>query len=437
MAWTDTSGGWTANLPRRAAPLAGTVASLTPTQQFGGGDGPASIGDPATGVQSIAPLGAPSPLPATIPTPGTRTDPVAPAPVSPPPVLYGDPTSAAPAAPSPTPPVAAPTAPPTGTTAPPPRRTFALSDYLTDFGPGNDLQATQINPQASARVQDLRNAATGLVNTQPTFQQIAPTASARTGRYAGLVDEAASELATGPDREALALRAFQRLLDETAPQYAQELRQVNDAAAAGGRVGSGLTTNDLGTVAQRRNESLTRAQQALADQAAGLTLSDQAARTSALAGLEGSARGFDASDRAELRGERSAEQDAFQRALSNYLGTADTFARDEGNARDELRAERGYQTAQEQTAFERALRAAQFNADNDYRTASLGLQDSQIQAGQAGQAAGGLADLFRQIALGESSGNRQQVQGAVDALRAAGLTDEQIVDQINRGGDLG
>ena len=135
-------------------------------------------------------------------------------------------------------------------------------------------------------------------------------------------------LNTTPDRATLASNTMKRLIDDTNPQFEQDLRQVGQKAAALGRVGAGMTTNDLGTVAQRRNEQLVRRSQELADQAAGLSLQDQqdklnAARgvTSDFAGMDTGAGSLNLGYQNAANAERGASFDR-ARALGN-----DTFGR--------------------------------------------------------------------------------------------------------------
>ncbi len=92
-------------------------------------------------------------------------------------------------------------------------------------------------------------------------------------------------LNTTPDRATLASNTMQRLIDDTNPQFQQDLRAVGKKAAALGRVGAGMTTSDLGDVSQRRNEQLVRRSQELADQAAGLSLQDQTDKLNAARGV--------------------------------------------------------------------------------------------------------------------------------------------------------
>jgi hypothetical protein len=113
------------------------------------------------------------------------------------------------------------------------------------------------------------------------------TGSGPLGSLNQLVQGASQKVATGPDRQALASRAFERLGAETAPRFQQELRGVGQRAAALGRVGAGLTTSDLGTVQQRREEFLGRAREGLSDRAAGQELGDRIASLNALLGSRG------------------------------------------------------------------------------------------------------------------------------------------------------
>lgn len=107
------------------------------------------------------------------------------------------------------------------------------------------------------------------------------------------LDQLKNVLNTTPDRATLANSAFQRLLDESNPQFESELRSTNARNAAMGRRGSGMSTQDLGTVQQRREEALMRERGRLADDAAGLTLSDAQSKLAAAQGFGSELAGQD------------------------------------------------------------------------------------------------------------------------------------------------
>lgn len=107
------------------------------------------------------------------------------------------------------------------------------------------------------------------------------------------LDQLQKVLNTTPDRATLSANAFQRLLSESAPQFAEETRLTNARNAAMGRRGSGMATTDLGTVQQRREEALMRERGRLADEAAGLSLSDVMNQLNAARGVGDSFAGQD------------------------------------------------------------------------------------------------------------------------------------------------
>lgn len=163
----------------------------------------------------------------------------------------------------------------------------------TGFGPNQNLISTQINPSNAADV----NAARGQLDTQLGALQ-------------------------GPDRQALAQQTFGALTSETDPAYVDALRKVNEAAAAGGRVGSGVTTSELGDVALGRQKYLGNLAKELSADAAGQSLNDRLAALSGTEGGLGTLAGLDYSGRQELRGERGYESDQSQQAFQNALEAA-------------------------------------------------------------------------------------------------------------------
>jgi len=168
------------------------------------------------------------------------------------------------------------------------------------YGAANDLaqgqQAFGYTPVAGTDLTGARNylaqaganvgpssAASGLMGMGETgsFDYSQDTKDLR-GMTKGQLDKL---LNSAPDRTTLASNSLKRLIDDTNPQFEQDLRGVNKKAAAMGWGGAGMVTQDLGTVAQRRNEQIIRRSQELADQAAGLTLQDEQDKLNASRGV--------------------------------------------------------------------------------------------------------------------------------------------------------
>lgn len=145
------------------------------------------------------------------------------------------------------------------------------------------------------------NAAAGAVNPSAQAQGLAGMGGTGGFGYGGdttgvrgqAVGQLSKMLGSAPDRASLASSALSRLRADTDAAYQGDLRAVSQKAAAMGRRGSGLTTSDLGDVAQRRNEFLDRRAMELADSAAGLTLEDERAKLAAAQGLSSELAGQD------------------------------------------------------------------------------------------------------------------------------------------------
>lgn len=125
----------------------------------------------------------------------------------------------------------------------------------------------------------------------------------------------------GVNRMDLANQYFDQFAQATAPQYAHDIDLATKAAAANGRLHSGMLTTDYGNLADRRTQALDLARQ-------GLTT------------------------------------DALQGTIQDAI-----------NNRNELRTERGYQSGQDQQAIA--------NAIQQYLL-SLNIGNSQLNAGEAG-----------------------------------------------------
>lgn len=211
-----------------------------------------------------------------------------------------------------------------------------------------------------------------------------------TGVRGQAVSQLNNVLNTTPDRASLAASAFNRMRGETEADYQKELRGAQQKNAAMGRRGSGMATTDLGDASQRREEFLGTRQMEMADNAAGLTLSDAQAKLAAAQGLSGELAGQDLgagnlnlgyqnSNNAE-RGaafgrSRSMDSDIFGRNM-DMAGMENTLARQE---RGDLMDERGERTRTEDRSNE-MLRS---KGDSSRRTSLDGYGIESDQYGRA------------------------------------------------------
>ena len=157
-----------------------------------------------------------------------------------------------------------------------------------------------------------------------------------TALRAALAGQAGGLLSGAPSREELAAKQFALLQEQGQPGFEQQLREVNRSSAAMGRQGAGMTTNDLGTVAQRRNEALSQAARGLSADSAGMQVQDRLSALQAATGGFGALAGADqAQADAGFRGASLGSQNAMNsisalRGLSqDQFGLSDV-ARQEG-----------------------------------------------------------------------------------------------------------
>lgn len=100
------------------------------------------------------------------------------------------------------------------------------------------------------------------------------SAQADTGRFNSELDGALAGL-QGPDRAKLAADAMALMEERSRGDFDRSLRDVNAKAAAMGRRGAGMTTNDLGDVTVQREKLLDRSRRDLALDAAQRSLDDR------------------------------------------------------------------------------------------------------------------------------------------------------------------
>lgn len=112
-----------------------------------------------------------------------------------------------------------------------------------------------------------------------------------TGLRSNLVQRLSSLQA--PDRVKLATEAFDQIEEAGRPRYEQAQRAVGQKAAALGRIGSGVTTNEIGDLELARQRDLNLQKRGLATEAAGAQLSDQLDQAGAVSGGVGQLAGLD------------------------------------------------------------------------------------------------------------------------------------------------
>lgn len=166
-----------------------------------------------------------------------------------------------------------------------------------------------------------------------------------------MILQAMQNLQGGPDRIQLAKDAFNIFREETDPQFQQRLRGVGQKAAALGRVGAGLTTNDLTGALEQRNRQLDLQERGLINTAAQQIMGD---RLNTLSGLTGSTGLL--GDQALGRDQTSASFDLNRAGLSGQFGR-DQFGRQQ-QGRDDLFRERGFQQGLSQQAIDNRIQQA-------------------------------------------------------------------------------
>ena len=129
---------------------------------------------------------------------------------------------------------------------------------------------------------------------------------------------------SSPDRGQLAADAFQLMRELTEPAYQMAQRDVAKKAGALGRVGAGMTTNELGDIYTLRERSLDQTGRDMALQAAGQTLNDQLARISAGQGLASSFGNLDIGA-AQVGNAAAAQNAGSALAAANFLREGDIY----------------------------------------------------------------------------------------------------------------
>lgn len=336
-----------------------------------------------SGAPGQDPTGAGEPTPAPEPPPpGMPTPP--PLPANP----AGGPTSIIPMPPP----------DPSGVPRPDATGTAALSD----FGPGKDMRFTQIAPSTdarTARLNDLVDQSAGTLTDSP--------ADPRLAAQRGAVDQFAGRLSTAPDLTKAGLDKLASIREATAEDRQRGIQDIGRGAAAFGRIGSGVTTSQLGDLEALLQKRQTAAETGLAGDLALQEAGDRRANLSAVAGLEGQTFGegqqVGASNRANAATLASLQDQLFGQGTQQ---------------RNELRTERGYQADTANQATDReiqlqqlldSLKNSQFG--RDATAAELKLKGAGVADTQAAGASGAASDLTNLLAYFRAQSQRNPAAG--------------------------
>lgn len=193
------------------------------------------------------------------------------------------------------------------------------------------------------------------------------TQAARAGTMSAL-----NTLNTAPNRGELAAQQFALMQEQSQPGFEQDLRRVGQRASALGRVGAGMTTSDLGTVAQRRAESLDQNARGLATDAAAREMEDRLARVSANQGVAGTFGGLDL-------GASGLDAESARSRAGILSGLSDQSYGQDMGLRNEARGEqdRGLQYGVTQGDFLGRLSDQSFNRGSSLRNEDRDERDTQ------------------------------------------------------------
>ena len=233
--------------------------------------------------------------------------------------------------------------------------------YTTQFGPGNDLQTTQINPAANPRLQGTQSA----------------------------VDAATASLAGAPSRQQAAADQFAAFLGSQGEEFDRRSREITQRAGATGRLGSGMYGSDLVDTASAFNRDAQRQASQLAYDTVGGDIQDRFNTVGTLAGLEGQQVGQGLTQRNELRGERDYQNGYAQQGFNNTL--------------TQFGAEQGAQNQAAQQQLALLGLQGQYGYGGQNPSGLLGSFAGDIQQ-SAGQTGAGAGDLLTQWLLSQAGG---------------------------------
>lgn len=312
-------------------------------------------------------------------------------------------------------------APPMPPPPPAPTSTAPSSVPTAPVSATNNLLSTQINPSApTATAPKTTDFGTGAITAQAN-----PQDSARFQSYSGGLDNALNQLSSGPDRTALAMQKLQDFDTAGQPELEAGFRRVGQVAAKFGRLGSGMTTNDLTGLQGTYDRNKMLLKNELARSVAEGDINDRFRRADAFGQARGQEYGFGQDNRDYLTGINQYNQGALfdrQRAGNDaQSGYEDRLFNQQRAGENDLRGERDYQTNRSDKALEDSIR--QRMLEDSLLNSSFGRSQDRLSAGSYGSPAGAYQDF-----AGQLSGDAGDLMGAGAGLITGANTKQPQID---------
>lgn len=225
------------------------------------------------------------------------------------------------------------------------------------------------------------------------------------------------DLASAPDRAQLAARALALQRQMTTPAWQQDLRAAGQQAAALGRIGAGMTTNELNDITLAREKALGQYGEDAALQAAGMEMQDRLNRLGATAGYQGQITAEDLARAGFTQGNALARFGVGSTVRGQNVDERNFQAQQAMNT-SQIAAARagglaglvGNQYAVDTTGFNQGLQRS-----------NLDLNVQQARAQAAAQRAGIYSGLGGQSAQMAQATTQNAQQNAARALQASGM----------------
>lgn len=283
---------------------------------------------------------------------------------------------------------------------PPAPGTFdANNNLINSQVTGGQTTATAPQTTTTATAPQTTNFGTGAITagaspqSDPSFQ-----------KYTQGFDSALSNISNGPNRTQLALQTLQDFDIAGQPQLAADFRKVGQSAAKFGRLGAGMTTNDLTGLQGTYDRNKMLLKNELARSVAEGDINDRYRTADVYSNARNQQYGFGNTDRGYNTGVDQYNQGALfdrQRAgndaqsqyedrlfsqrragnqdLADYQ---DRLFGQQGQLRNELRGERDYQYGLSRNATDDAVR--QRMLEDQLLNSAFGRSESRLNAGQQG-----------------------------------------------------
>lgn len=197
------------------------------------------------------------------------------------------------------------------------------------------------SPNSGPEIQGAPPSGSPILGSPTGGAAVLPGNDPRLAGARAMLDKSTGDLAN-TDRRSMLSSLLNDFDTQSAERDDNAYTQVGRRDAALGRLGSGMTSGALGSIARQSARDKQQFRNQLAQDTIGAEISDRFGKANLFRGLAGDEYGYGQGDRNELRGERGYADNRKDRYLDDMRGERGYFDNRGDQYRQEARGERGY-----------------------------------------------------------------------------------------------